>query len=34
MRRVSIFFAALAVAAVLAVPAFASTTKTVTWTFG
>ncbi|MEI7559277.1 MAG: hypothetical protein WCJ63_01685 [Actinomycetes bacterium] len=34
MRRVSIFFAALAVAAVLAVPAFASTTKTVNWTFG
>ena len=34
MRRVSIIFAAFAVAAVLAVPAFASTTKSVDWTFG
>ncbi|CAB4880126.1 MAG: hypothetical protein F2799_06625 [Actinobacteria bacterium] len=34
MRRVTIFFAAFAVAAVLAVPAFAATTKSVNWTFG
>jgi len=34
MRRVTIFFAAFAVAAVLAVPAFAATTTNVDWTFG
>ena len=34
MRRLSLLFAAFAVTAVLAVPAFAATTKSVTWTFG